>query len=216
MARTCAHPHRAGHSPGAPLSRARAARAVLALLVLAGSAFLAVTREPRLGLDLRGGTQIVLQTRSTDSVEAGAETTDRAVEVLRRRVDALGLAEPTLTRSGADRILVELPGLTDATEAGEVLGRTAQLTIHPVEGIGQRPGALTLPDESGQLLRLGPATLTGAAVSGADALPDPRTGTGWTVTVDFSGSGEDAWQRLTAQAACAPPGDPTRRIAIVL
>ena len=56
------------------------------------------------------------------------------VEVLRRRVDALGVAEPTLTRSGDRRIIVELPGVQDPREAAEVIGRTAQLTFHPVVG----------------------------------------------------------------------------------
>lgn len=75
--------------------------------------------------------------------------TDRVLEVLRDRVDALGVAEPTLARSGEQRIIVELPGLRDPAEAAEVLGRTAQLTIHPVVGIGDVAGAgqRSLPDE---------------------------------------------------------------------
>ncbi|NHC14637.1 protein translocase subunit SecD [Motilibacter deserti] len=265
------------------MSRARAVRAVLALLVLAAAAFLAFTREPRLGLDLRGGTQIVLETKSTDTVEAGRDTTDRALEVLRRRVDALGVAEPSLTRSGDTRILVELPGLTDATDAADVLGRTAQLTVHPVLGLAEQPaatpnaeatpsgtatptaepspsgtatsaaptsapsaatdaaaptagatgtaatptptpsstgkqaeGELTLPDESGAQLRLGPAALTGEGISDSAAQLDGLSGTSWVVTIDFNGAGDDAWKQVTADAACQPDGSPQRRIAIVL
>ena len=82
------------------MSRGVLVRLLLVLGLLAGCAALALNREPRLGLDLRGGTQITLQASSTDRVEANAESTDRAIEVLRGRVDALGISEPTLTRAG--------------------------------------------------------------------------------------------------------------------
>ena len=49
-----------------------------------------------------------------------------------------------------------------------------------------------------------------------DAMTDSTQGPGWFVTVDFRGSGADAWQRLTGQAACYPDHDPRRRVAIVL
>ncbi len=114
-------------------------RLLLVLGLLGGCAALALTQEPRLGLDLRGGTQITLQASSTDRVEANAESTDRAIEVLRGRVDALGISEPTLTRAGDDRIIVELPDVQDPREAVETIGRTAQLTMHPVVGtVGDR------------------------------------------------------------------------------
>lgn len=112
----------------------RLARAIAATLVLAGSAFVTLTSSPNLGLDLEGGAQIVLETQDTDTVEANAESTDRALEVLRRRVDALGVSEPSLSRSGERRIIVELPGVSDPREAAEALGQTAQLTVHPVLG----------------------------------------------------------------------------------
>jgi SecD/SecF fusion protein len=163
-------------------------------------------------------------------VKAGKESTDRAVEVLRRRVDALGVAEPTLTRSGDRRIIVELPGLQDPRQAADVIGRTAQLSFHPVVGTppptpaGETPtpapaaadGEQVLPDEDGQPVRIGRSALTGDGVDGAEAELDPQGLTRWSVTVDFKGSGGSAWQQLTAAAACAAPNDPTRRVAIVL
>jgi SecD/SecF fusion protein len=111
-------------------------RALLALLVLGLSAFYATTQPARLGLDLRGGTSITLETEDSPTTVADAEATDRAVEVLRRRVDALGVSEPTLARSGENRIIVELPGVQDSAAAAEAVGQTAQLTFHPVLGPG--------------------------------------------------------------------------------
>lgn len=204
--------------------RAALWRALAALAVIAGALFFALSSPVRLGLDLRGGTQIVLETRDTGTTVADAASTDRVVEVLRKRVDALGVSEPTLARSGDTRIIVELPGVQDPREAAEVIGRTAQLTFHPVLGApapGAEPaaapqGGRQLPDESGQPLTLGPPALTGDLVASADVGSDPQTGTGWFVSLDFTGEGGTRWQQLTADAACAAPGDPSRRVAIVL
>nr|WP_202436793.1 protein translocase subunit SecD [Streptomyces sp. SID5910] len=202
-------------------------RALIALAVMAAAVAITLTMPVRLGLDLRGGTQIVLETRSTSTTKAGREATDRTVEVLRGRIDALGVAEPTIVRSGDDRIVVELPGVQDPKKAADVLGRTAQLTVHPVLGAAEAPGdsaerpadaskERVLPDESGQSLRLAAAALTGQDVEGADARFDQQNGAGWHVTVDFKDKGSDRWAKVTGEAACHPAGDPQRRVAIVL
>ncbi|GLY32782.1 protein translocase subunit SecD [Kineosporia sp. NBRC 101731] len=201
-------------------------RAVLALAVIATSLFVALTMSPRLGLDLRGGTQIVLQGKSTETVEANADATDRALSVLRNRIDALGVTDPSVTRSGENRIIIELPGVQDPREAAEVVGRTAQLTFHPVVSAEPAPaegkdeklakGQQRLVDEDGQPLVVGASVMTGEGVGDAAGLNDPSRGPGWFVTIDFKDAGGDAWRQLTADAACAVAGDPQRRIAIVL
>ncbi|MER5438177.1 protein translocase subunit SecD [Streptomyces sp. NPDC002790] len=210
----------------------------VALAVLAASLAIALTTPIRLGLDLRGGTQIVLETQSTATTRADREATDRTLEVLRGRIDALGVAEPSIVRSGDKRIVVELPGVQDPKKAAALLGRTAQLTVHPVLSETKPPntsphnprttpdtgpseesapeGASVLPDESGRQLRLAPATLTGQDVKGADARFDQQGGAGWHVTVDFKDSGSSRWQQVTGEAACHAPGDAQRRVAIVL
>ncbi|MGW2465100.1 protein translocase subunit SecD [Streptomyces argyrophyllae] len=209
------------------MTRSLRVRALLALAVIAVSLYITVTVPVRLGLDLRGGTQIVLQTRSTATTDADRAATDRTLEVLRGRIDALGVAEPTLVRSGDDRIVVELPGVQDPKKAADVLGRTAQLTFHPVLGtaagadddsrpLPKRSRESVRPDESGTPLRLGAAALTGAHVEEAAARFDQQGGAGWHVTVGFAGAGRDGWARLTGEAACHPPGAPERRVAIVL
>ncbi|WP_433381634.1 protein translocase subunit SecD [Actinoplanes sp. CA-142083] len=202
------------------MSRATAVRAFLALVVLVVSGWLVATRPARLGLDLRGGTQIVLQTRDGDQTRADAATTDQAMEVLRRRVDQLGVSDPTLVRSGDRRIIVELPGVTDPRESAEVIGRTAQLSFRPVlaltgSGAAKPPaGGLAVSDETGSPVLLGPPALSGRQIDDAQATTEPMAG--WQVAVDFAGDGAQAWRRLTARAACSPPGDPGRRVAILL
>jgi SecD/SecF fusion protein len=200
------------------------------LLVLGAAGWLAVTRPAQLGLDLRGGTQIVLEAVDSPDRPVDGDTLARTLEVLRRRVDQLGVAEPTLQRSGDRRVIVELPGVYDPEEAVEVIGRTAQLAFHPVLGLAepdpQAPTSTTtapadeeglvLADEAGGRLRLGPAALTGEAVGDARAELDPQFQTRWQVAIEFQGEGGRRWAELTGQAACEPVGDPTRRVAIVL
>ncbi|QNP66968.1 protein translocase subunit SecD [Streptomyces genisteinicus] len=201
-------------------------RALVALAVVGVSLYVALTTPARLGLDLRGGTRIVLETRDSPTVRADAAATDRALEVLRKRVDGLGVAEPSLARSGERRIIVELPGVQDPRKAAEVIGRTAQLTFHPVTGTADPSDAgapaadgsrvLADPGAPGSGLRLGPPALTGDGVDDAEAVLDTQSGRGWTVDLSFRGTAGDTWARLTGEAACAPPADPGRRVAIVL
>ena len=209
------------------MSNAPRWRAVAALAVVAGAAALAFTKPVQLGLDLEGGTQIVLEAQDTDRVQVDSDVASRTVEVLRRRVDALGVAEPSLQRSGDRRIIIELPGVADPDEAVEVIGRTAQLEFRPVLGVEpQATTSTTTPeatstgdvfeDESGQRLRLGPATVSGEAVGSAKAGLSGDLAAQWHVEVSFRGEGGRQWTELTGQAACAPEGDPRRRVAIVL
>ncbi|WP_055478360.1 protein translocase subunit SecD [Sphaerimonospora mesophila] len=196
------------------MSRAPLWRALAALAVIASSLLIALTMAPRLGLDLRGGTQLVFETKDSPTVKADSESTDRALDVLRRRADALGVVDPTLVRSGEKRIIVELPGVLDPREAADVIGKTAQLNFHSVLGVAEADDKDAVADESGQKLKLGPVAISGAGVTDAAARSDPQVGPGWFVTIDFKEAGP--WRELTGQAACEPVGDPKRRVAIVL
>ncbi|MGZ2359605.1 protein translocase subunit SecD [Streptomyces sp. 372A] len=201
------------------MTRATTVRAVLAAAVLLVSVFITLTMSPRLGLDLQGGTRMVLQAEDSETAKADRESTDRTLEVLRRRIDSLGVTEPVLTRSGEDRIIVELPDVQDPRKAADVIGKTAQLTFHAVQGPGgtaEDGKGPALPDEQGRELALGPAALSGAGVKEASASFDAQQGAGWTVSLDFHKDAGRDWTRLTGEAACHPVQDERRRVAIVL
>lgn len=194
-------------------------RAIAAFAVIAVSLLLALTKSANLGLDLKGGTQIVLETKDSERVKADAESTDRALSVIRGRVDALGVAEPTLARSGSNRIIVELPGVQDPREAAEVIGQTAQLSFHevrsiPVPGAPPVEGERAINDEDGNPITIGAQLLDGNGVSDASAGQDQQALGTWIVNVDFNGQGRGGWSDLVA-AACANPAA-GQRIAIVL
>lgn len=206
------------------MSRGVWIRFILVLGLLAGCAALALNVKPNLGLDLEGGAQFVFEAEGTEEVPANAENVDKTLRVLRGRVDALGVAEPTLVRQGENRILVELPGVAsdaEAQEAEETIGQTAKLTIHEVLSTTQpdakpsKKGNLVLPSDQGDTLEVGPAVIQGDEITGASAV-QRETSVEWVTAIDFNGKGGDTWADITGQAACNPTGDPKRRIAIVL
>ncbi|OLD39809.1 MAG: protein-export membrane protein SecD, partial [Armatimonadetes bacterium 13_1_40CM_3_65_7] len=81
-----------------------------------------------LGLDLRGGSHIVLQAKPTkETPTITNEAMDGVLRIIRNRVDQLGVAEPSITRQGRDRIVAELPGIDNPQRAIELIGKTALL-----------------------------------------------------------------------------------------
>ncbi len=102
----------------------------------------------RLGLDLQGGIHVVLELESPAalSAEARSEAIERAVAVVRNRIDHLGVQEPVVQRSG-DRVIVELPGVRDPERARQVVGRTAFLELYLVR---DDDGSRTLGDRLGR------------------------------------------------------------------
>ena len=88
----------------------------------------------RLGLDLRGGIHMVYQADFSD-IEPGEEeeAVDGAVAVIERRINILGVSEPVIQKQGADRIIVELPGISEADKAKNLIGQTALIEFRELE-----------------------------------------------------------------------------------
>jgi protein-export membrane protein SecD len=119
-----------------------------------------------LGLDLQGGLQLLLEVdRSRLSAAEAKDAPDRAMEIIRNRVDQFGVAEPLIQREGEDRITVQLPGLTDRGRAIELIGKTALLEFKLVR----------TPEESRALLERLDAYLAARNAGGAgDSLERSR------------------------------------------
>ncbi|MFA9445686.1 protein translocase subunit SecD [Egicoccus sp. AB-alg6-2] len=109
---------------------------VTLLVVLLAGTYLGLGNRPNLGLDLQGGISAVYTAElEGDEPEEGIDDIlDQTVEVIRARVDSLGVAEPDISRAGND-IIVQLPGISDADRVQEIIGTTAQLAFRPVEDI---------------------------------------------------------------------------------
>jgi SecD/SecF fusion protein len=120
---------------------------VLGLVVVSG---LVIANKPtRLGLDLKGGVELVYQGTPTGQVKtiSGADI-DRSIEIIRQRIDELGVSEPEVSRLGETEISVSLPDVTNAQRAIDQVGTTAQLYFYDWEtnligqqkAIGGHPG----------------------------------------------------------------------------
>src|SRR5215217_5282582 len=91
--------------------------------LLAASLAVIATKATRLGLDLQGGVQLVYEASPTKQQPiVTAEGLERALDIMRDRVDALGVAEPELQRSGKDQIDVSLPGVKNSERAADQVG----------------------------------------------------------------------------------------------
>jgi SecD/SecF fusion protein len=105
---------------------------------LAGVALIAVPgspahKKPRLGLDLQGGLEVVLQAVPPKGHKITAQDLDRSISIMRSRVDKLGVSEPEIRKQGSDQIVIELPGVKDAKQAFDLIGKTAQLELFDLE-----------------------------------------------------------------------------------
>ncbi len=132
--------------------------ALLAVLVIAipGSP---IHQAPKLGLDLQGGLEIVLRAVPPKDHELSEEDMDRSVEIMRSRVDKLGVSEPEIRQQGEDQISIQLPGITNADEAAALIGKTAQLWLFDlqenlVDPTRQQDGFLAYPAPSDNLFQL--------------------------------------------------------------
>ena len=96
-------------------------------------------RSPTLGLDLQGGLELVLEAQAPAGREITDEDMNRSVEIIRERVDKLGVAEPEIRRQGENQIAVDLAGVFDPTRAAAIVGQTAQLQFYDLEGDLVRP-----------------------------------------------------------------------------
>jgi protein-export membrane protein SecD len=100
-----------------------------------------------LGLDLQGGMHLVLEVdKSRLNAAEAKDAVDRAMEVLRRRIDEFGVAEPLIQREGEDRIAIQLPGLTDRQRAMDLIGKTALLEFKLVRSSDEGRNAWTRID----------------------------------------------------------------------
>jgi SecD/SecF fusion protein len=120
---------------------------------LAGVALLAVPgspahKKPTLGLDLQGGLEVVLKAVPPKGHKLTSEDLDRSINIMRNRIDKLGVSEPEIRKQGTNQIVIQLAGVHDPKAAAALIGKTAVLEFYDFE-----------------------ADLTGPSVSGLNKVP---------------------------------------------
>jgi len=188
--------------------------------------------SPRLGLDLQGGLSVTLQARG----ETTSEQIEKAADIIRRRVNALGLTEPVVIAQGNNRVLVQIPGVQDPERVLEVIGSTAQLQFREVleiispesEAYGEtqvtdidprdEEAYQALKDQEivleyeripGEVMkvRLGPTRMTGDIIASAEAAVNDQGG--YKIVFELTGEATPQFAALTEELA-------GKQLAIVL
>jgi len=138
--------------------RRRLLWSLIGVLVVAFGGFagnLAAGNHPSLGLDLQGGASVTLEPLGTFDPAA----LDVAVDIIRKRVDSIGVAEPEIIRQG-DTVIVNLPGVKDQKAALELVGSSGEVLLRPVKQMGTTQTTTTLPTCATTTTGPGSATTT--------------------------------------------------------
>ena len=140
------------------------------LAALIGVAFLAVPSSPvhrklTLGLDLQGGLEVVLKAEPPKGHKLTPEDLSRSIDIMRNRIDKLGVSEPEIRKQGSNQIVIQLAGIHNVNDAAALIGKTAVLEFYDFEA------DVTGPSVSGGLLNATPV----ASGSVYDLLAAPAT-----------------------------------------
>src|SRR5947199_6857309 len=107
---------------------------LLALALLVALPGYPRSKRTRLGLDLKGGVELIYQGKPTPKVpKVTPEAISNAIDTIRKRTDALGVSEPEIQRAGSDQISIGLPSVKNAARAEQEVGTTAQLQFYDWE-----------------------------------------------------------------------------------
>ncbi|MGZ4201742.1 MAG: protein translocase subunit SecD [Thermoleophilaceae bacterium] len=132
-------------------SRQRNALVLLVVAALLAVSAIVITSKPtRLGLDLKGGVELVYQGEPTPKVpKVTSQAVDDAISTIRKRTDALGVSEPEIQRTGSDEITIGLPDVKNVDRAEQQVGSTAQLQFYDWEpNIDKAPNVLVPGDDA--------------------------------------------------------------------
>lgn len=147
-----------------------------------------IFKPTKLGLDLIGGTRLVLEAQTTDSIKDITPTMMDSLQfAIEKRVNALGVAETVVQRSGDKRLIVEIPNISSPEQAKKILGETAELEFKK-------------QDSSGNWVNTG---LSGNDLKKATVGSDPTTGE-WMVMLEFNDKGTKKFADITSQLVGKP------------
>lgn len=158
--------------------------------------------RPSLGLDLQGGASITLQPVG----DYTPESLEKAVEIIERRVNSLGVAEPEITRQG-DNVVVNLPGVDDQQRALDIIGRQGEVLLRPVLQVGTTNTDATTTTVGGATETTTPDTVDPAQPTGPG---DARRSVPSTTIAETTTTVSDASTTTVPQIAVSnDPNDPT-------
>jgi SecD/SecF fusion protein len=181
-----------------------------------------LNKRINLGLDLKGGMHLLLKIDTSHLTGLAKEdAADRAVEVIRNRIDEFGVREPSIQKQGIDEVVVQLPGVTERERAIDIIGKTAMLEFKLVSNESEKLKqaiAGTVPDgyelkytqeDNEPILLEKQAVLTGDALTNASVQFSQSEFNAPVVSLRFNAEGAKKFAEITANNV-------GRRLAIVL
>ncbi|CAN5203931.1 hypothetical protein BH18ACT12_BH18ACT12_07070 [soil metagenome] len=102
----------------------------VAMLAIPGSP---IHRDPTLGLELQGGLEVVLEAVPPKGHQLTSEDIDRSIDIMRNRIDRLGVSEPEIRKQGSNQSVIQLAGIHDQGQAADLIGKTAVLEFYDFE-----------------------------------------------------------------------------------
>lgn len=161
---------------------------IITLVLIAASLYVIhpLDKTIKLGLDLQGGTHVVLKLKETPETPINQEALNRVIEVVERRVNELGVTEPIVQSQGKDQVIVELPGIKDSKKALDTIGKTAQLEFRKVNPDG----------------KLGETALTGARLKKAQVSYDQYGQPA--IAIEFDSTGAKQFAQVTQESVGQP------------
>ncbi len=195
---------------------------ILAIMGLCAYFSFPLNKKINLGLDLKGGMHLLLKVDTSHLPDKNkADAADRALEVIRNRIDAFGVREPSIQKQGDDEIVVQLPGVTDRDRAIDLIGKTALLEFKIVSTDadklklaleGKIPDGYELKytqEDNEAVLLEKQAVLTGDALSNASVRFDQSQFNDPVVSLEFNPAGAKVFAEITRNNI-------GKRLAIVL
>ncbi len=191
---------------------------VLTTLLVLGSVFMFTPPQEKInqGLDIQGGLSVVLTAHNTEGGDVSSEDMEASRQIIESRVNALGASEATVQVQGTDQILVQIPGLSDAQDALETIGRTGQLEFARLDSFtdsnvktqiqnGQYGSSGTYTDELGNSLPSGETInleveegtyepiVTGANIVNVTVDRESETSANYAVNIELDAAGTEAF-----------------------
>ena len=175
-----------------------------AIMIIVALCIWAITTKPtKKGLDLVGGSRLVLEAQTTETIaKITPDMMDSLLYAIENRVNAIGVAETLVQKEGERRLIVEIPDISDPKKAKEFLGETAELDFRK-QDIDE--SKLTQEQKDGLVGVNAPWVSTG--ITGKDirkALVSTSTSGQWVVSLEFNDSGTKKFANLTRQMVGKP------------
>lgn len=191
----------------------------LIVALIAGAAFVAINgltigkfsispvkAQLKLGLDIEGGVVVVYEADTDEKGDDLTRTMEQTKQIIGKRINELGLTEPVITLQGDKRLRIELPGVSNAEEAIETIGKTAMLEFVLVTGDVKAETGMKATDFQYESI------LTGMNIK--DAFVSKNEYNQPVVALSFDATGTDLFREGTKKSAAMPSG--AGQIAILL